>query len=115
MPYANSNGVRIHYQTAGEGPPLLLLHGFTDSLESWRERGYVPALRQHFIVANPADAMFALCREADGRYANAKGRATHIPNATFVSLPGLKHAEGFFRSDLVLPHVTRFLGTVLAS
>jgi hypothetical protein len=40
--------------------------------------------------------------EADGRYANAKGCATHIPNAIFVSLPGLKHAEGFWRPSM--PH-----------
>jgi pimeloyl-ACP methyl ester carboxylesterase len=33
MPYVNSQGVRIHYQLAGEGPPLVLQHGFTDSLE----------------------------------------------------------------------------------
>lgn len=49
--------------------------------------------------------------EADARFANAKGCVTHIPNATFFSLPGLKHAECYFRSDLVLPHVVRFLAT----
>ena len=36
-----------------------------------------------------------------------------MPNVTFVSLPGLKHAETFFRSDLVLPHVMKFLASVL--
>jgi len=35
-----------------------------------------------------------------------------MPNATFFSLPGLGHADTFFRSDLVLPHVIRFLQTV---
>jgi hypothetical protein len=49
--------------------------------------------------------------EADGRYANARRCVTHIPNATFLSLPGLKHAEGVFRSDLVLPHAKQFLAT----
>lgn len=29
------NGVRLHVKTVGEGPPLLLLHGFTGSAESW--------------------------------------------------------------------------------
>jgi pimeloyl-ACP methyl ester carboxylesterase len=53
--------------------------------------------------------------EADGRFSSAKGCVTPIPNATFFSLPGLNHPESYFRSDLVLPHVTRFLGTVLAS
>jgi pimeloyl-ACP methyl ester carboxylesterase len=48
MPYVPSHGVRIHYQIVGNGPPLLLQHGFTDSLESWYEFGYVPALRPQY-------------------------------------------------------------------
>ena len=48
MPFANNHGVRIHYETGGEGPPLVLYHGAGASLEVWRELGYVPALRQHF-------------------------------------------------------------------
>jgi hypothetical protein len=35
-----------------------------------------------------------------------------MPNVTFISLPGLKHAETFFPSDLVLPQVTKFFETV---
>ena len=45
MPYANNSGVRIHYEVEGEGPALVLQHGFGDSLESWYELGYVNALR----------------------------------------------------------------------
>lgn len=48
MPYINNQGVRIHYQVEGEGPPLVLQHGFTDSLESWYEFGYVPALKHDY-------------------------------------------------------------------
>jgi len=252
MPYADSHGVRIHYQVEGAGPPLVLLHGFTDSLASWYEFGYVSALAPdyklilldarghggsdkphepaayeaklnvvdvlavldtlhvptvHFfgysmggqigfamakyavarcasmilggadpyqgylperdqwlamlqqgmatfidgawvpqapispalrarLLANDAAALIAsrlknrdrpsfaevlpmmtmpcllYAGEADGRYPNAKACVREMPNATFFSLPGLMHAEGFFRSDLVLPHVTRFLATV---
>lgn len=251
MPYVNSQDVRIHYQVEGAGPPLVLLHGFSDSLESWYEQGYVEALKPdyqvilldarghgasgkphdpdaydmsrhvadilavldalqvptaHFfgysmggqvgfalaqhapkrfasliiggadpyqgalaerdqwlsmlrqgmatfvraweqqvpispalrsrLLANDAEAMIALriksmerpnfaevlptmampclvfAGEADGRYAGVKAGVAHMPNATFVSLPGLNHAEAFFRSDLVLPHVTKFLATV---
>jgi pimeloyl-ACP methyl ester carboxylesterase len=46
MPYASNDGVRIHYQMEGDGPPLVLQHGFSDSLESWYELGYVDALKQ---------------------------------------------------------------------
>ena len=30
------NGVRLNVQRAGEGPPLVLLHGFTGSIATWR-------------------------------------------------------------------------------
>lgn len=47
MPYAFSqDGVRIHYQTEGSGPPLLLQHGFGGSLDAWRQFGYLQALRR---------------------------------------------------------------------
>jgi len=48
MPYAHNEGVRIHYQTEGAGPPLILQHGFTDSLESWYELRYVEALQNAY-------------------------------------------------------------------
>jgi pimeloyl-ACP methyl ester carboxylesterase len=37
-------GVGIHYEVEGRGSPLVLQHGFTDSLVSWYEYGYVEAL-----------------------------------------------------------------------
>jgi pimeloyl-ACP methyl ester carboxylesterase len=48
MPYANNHSVHIHYQVEGEGPPLVLQHGFTSSLQNWYAYGYVAALRQHY-------------------------------------------------------------------
>jgi pimeloyl-ACP methyl ester carboxylesterase len=48
MPYADNGGVRIHYQVEGEGPPLVLQHGFTESVVDWREAGYVEALRPYY-------------------------------------------------------------------
>jgi pimeloyl-ACP methyl ester carboxylesterase len=251
MPYVNSQDVRIHYQVEGEGPPLVLQHGFTDSLESWYEFGYVDALKpdhtlilvdarghgqsdkphdpdaydlvcftadivavlnaltfpkacffgysmggrirfgmaryaadrvhalilggnhpyqprsatadptievlqqgpeavpsiwtaalspslQARLVQNDVEALVAFRRkrgtfpsheailptmtmpcllfagEADPNYAGVKECVQHMPNATCFFLPGLTHAETFFRSDLVLPHLTQFLATVPA-
>jgi pimeloyl-ACP methyl ester carboxylesterase len=48
MPYTQSQGIRIHYHIEGKGPPLVLQHGFTDSLESWYELGYVEALQNDY-------------------------------------------------------------------
>jgi pimeloyl-ACP methyl ester carboxylesterase len=52
--------------------------------------------------------------EADRVYAGVQECVRHLPNATCFFLPGLTHAETFFRSDLVLPHLTQFLATVSA-
>jgi pimeloyl-ACP methyl ester carboxylesterase len=244
MPFAENQGVRIHYEVEGEGPPLVLQHGFSDSLQTWYELGYVDGLkpdyrlilvdarghgtsdkphepeaykpeynagdvvailadlqisRAHFFGysmggwiafamaqyapehvhaliiggANPhqiappdpylpaltqgAEAIPALwgvpmaqslkarlsandvkaliayrtqrlatpsfaeiiprmtmpclvfAGEADPVYSANKEFVARMPNATFFSLPGLNHPEAFFRSDLVLPHVTQFL------
>ena len=46
--YANSNGVKIHYVTAGNGPLLIMIHGFPDYWYSWRDQ--IPALSKHFRV-----------------------------------------------------------------
>jgi pimeloyl-ACP methyl ester carboxylesterase len=48
MPYANNNGVKIYYEVEGQGPPLLMLHGFAGSLEDWREAGYVAAFKNDY-------------------------------------------------------------------
>jgi pimeloyl-ACP methyl ester carboxylesterase len=52
MPYVTSEGFRLHYQTEGRGPALVLHHGFTLCLEDWYEHGYVSALREtyHLIL-----------------------------------------------------------------
>lgn len=248
MPYANSQGVRIYYQVEGAGPPLVLQHGFTGSLEDWYDRGYVEQLKRdhrlvlmdarghgrsdkprnpeackpelmagdvlalldemgiaqaHFfgysmggrigfylakqapercysmiiggmhpysleggeddpslqalrkgmesfvafreasgpmtperrarLLQGDAAALAAVrlarlgdqgvedalprmtmpclvfCGEADAFYSGAKECVQNLPNATWVSLPGLNHGQAFEGGDLVLPHVTRFL------
>ncbi len=36
--YADSNGVKIHYASAGKGPLMVMIHGFPDYWYSWREQ-----------------------------------------------------------------------------
>jgi pimeloyl-ACP methyl ester carboxylesterase len=47
--------------------------------------------------------------EADPRLPQVQECARNIPHVTFFSLPGCDHVAGWARSDLLLPHVTRFL------
>ena len=45
MPYTSNDGVRIHYEVEGEGPPLVLAHGWLGTAQHWRDAGYAEALR----------------------------------------------------------------------
>ncbi len=48
MPYAENQGVRIYYEVEGEGPPLVLGHGGSYTLDMWREWGYTDGLKDEF-------------------------------------------------------------------
>jgi pimeloyl-ACP methyl ester carboxylesterase len=48
MPYADNDGIRIHYEVEGKGPPLVLHHGFGCYLELWYDLGYVAALKDDY-------------------------------------------------------------------
>jgi pimeloyl-ACP methyl ester carboxylesterase len=248
MPYAMNQGVRIHYQVEGTGPPLVLQHGYMMSIERWYRFGYVEALKPHYqlilvdarghgdsdkpydralytwpisvldivavldalnlpqaifwgfsmgggigfglakyaperlrgliiagasasaggsgpameqvdgsdpeafvaafearlggrlvpefralVLASDTRALVAAAQfrpsledilpriavpclmyigELDGSFHQAQASAAQIPRVTFVSFPGLNHSQTFMRSDVVLPHVTAFLGTI---
>jgi 2-succinyl-6-hydroxy-2,4-cyclohexadiene-1-carboxylate synthase len=36
MPFAEINGMCYRYELSGSGPPVLLLHGFTGTMENWQ-------------------------------------------------------------------------------
>lgn len=55
MPFADSDGVKIHYRIEGSGPALLLGHGFSSNLDMWQSASFYPALRERFTVI-PFDA-----------------------------------------------------------
>ena len=50
--------------------------------------------------------------DKDPVYPEVTACIEHMPNVRFFSIPGLGHCETFFRSDLVLPHVTECLAAV---
>ena len=46
--FVDSDGVKIHYVTAGTGPLVVLIHGFPDFWYTWRRQ--MPELAKHFQV-----------------------------------------------------------------
>lgn len=67
-----ANDVQIYYESYGEGPPLVLLHGFFRSTQVWEP--YVPALAEHFTV-------IAADLRGHGRSTNPTGCFTHSASA----------------------------------
>jgi pimeloyl-ACP methyl ester carboxylesterase len=45
------NGIKLHYLTAGSGPTVILLHGYTQTSRMWRP--IMPLLAQKFTVIAP--------------------------------------------------------------
>jgi pimeloyl-ACP methyl ester carboxylesterase len=48
---ANVGGVKLHYLTAGSGPPLILLHGYTQTSLMWKP--VIPEFAKKFTVIAP--------------------------------------------------------------
>ncbi|AFZ25636.1 putative hydrolase or acyltransferase of alpha/beta superfamily [Cylindrospermum stagnale PCC 7417] len=46
--YITTNGVKLHYVTQGEGPLMLMLHGFPEFWYSWRHQ--IPEFAKNFQV-----------------------------------------------------------------
>ena len=45
MPTLDRDGVKIHYEVHGDGPPLILTHGYSSTSAMWREQ--IAPLSQH--------------------------------------------------------------------
>ena len=71
----------------------------------------MPELTRQYLATISVPCLL-YCGDADPRHAGTKEATGYIPNARFVSLPGLDHGPAFSRSDLMLPHVKGFLATV---
>jgi pimeloyl-ACP methyl ester carboxylesterase len=48
---AEIEGTKLHYLTAGSGPPLLLLHGYAETSLMWKS--LLPAVAERFMVVAP--------------------------------------------------------------
>lgn len=64
MPYASANGVRIYYETHGEGPAITLVHGSGGHHAAWWQQ--VPYLSRWYTVVLPDLRGFGLSDPVEG-------------------------------------------------
>lgn len=62
--FADSNGVKIHYVTAGKGPLVVMIHGFPDFWYTWRAQ--MPELSRHHQVVAIDQRGFNLSDKPEG-------------------------------------------------
>ena len=49
MPYFDNEGIKIYYEIEGDGPPVVLIHGFSGNLEdSWKDSNLIETLKNKY-------------------------------------------------------------------
>src|ERR1700736_2387334 len=84
--YAEIGDVRLHYVEAGEGPLVLLLHGFPEFWYGWRQQ-IQPLAAAGFRVVAPDMRGYNLSSKPDGVHAYDTGQLT-------ADIRGLIHERG---------------------
>lgn len=88
--YVETNGIRLHVAEAGEGRPLIFLHGFPENWYSWRNQ--IRGLSKHFRIIAPDLRGYGLSdRPPSGYDANTVAR----------DLVGLLDALKIQKADIV--------------
>jgi pimeloyl-ACP methyl ester carboxylesterase len=64
--FAEVNGVRLHYLTAGTGDPIILLHGYAQNSHMWRP--LIPLLAKTHTVIAPDLRGFGQSSKPEGGY-----------------------------------------------
>jgi pimeloyl-ACP methyl ester carboxylesterase len=86
------NGVRLHCVVEGEGPLVILLHGFPETSRAWRKQ--MPALADRFLVVAPDLRGF-------GASDKPKGIAAYRTSVVADDIVALIHAFDAERAHVV--------------
>jgi pimeloyl-ACP methyl ester carboxylesterase len=122
MPDIDSGGVRIHFEVEGDGPPVVLIHGFAASIElNWRAPGVIDAITKSRRKVVALD-----CR------GHGKSEKPHDPEAyrgtkmaddaiTVMDHLGIEKADlcgysmgGFLSASLLTRRLERFNSVILS-
>jgi pimeloyl-ACP methyl ester carboxylesterase len=107
MPYADSEGYRIHFEVAGAGRPVVLVHGWgSDLVHNWRSTGWVDALAARFRV-------LALDVRGHGRSDKPHVRAAYGYRALSRDVLAVMDHAGAARAALVGYSMGAFMGVCL--
>jgi epoxide hydrolase 4 len=90
--YIVSNGVKLHYVTQGEGPLLLMLHGFPEFWYSWRHQ--IPEFARDFKVV-------ALDMRGYNDSDKPRGVGCYEMEELILDIEGVVHGLGYDRCVLM--------------
>ena len=88
--FADVNGVRLHYRIAGQGSPVVLLHGYAQTGHMWLP--LVPSLAQRHTVIVP---------DLRGAGDSSKPASGYDKKTLAVDIHGLTDSLGFDRVSIV--------------
>jgi pimeloyl-ACP methyl ester carboxylesterase len=88
--FAEVNGVRLHYRIAGQGSPIVLLHGYAQTGHMWLP--LVPSLAQRHTVIVP---------DLRGAGGSSKPESGYDKKTLAVDIHELTHSLGFDRVRIV--------------
>jgi haloacetate dehalogenase len=92
---AETDGIRIHYARGGDGPPLLLLHGFPQTHAMWHK--IAPQLARRFTVIAPDLRGYGESSKPAGDSAHA----TYSKRVMALDQAGLMRSLGYEFFDVV--------------
>ncbi|WP_342151028.1 alpha/beta hydrolase [Methylorubrum sp. SB2] len=101
-----ANGVRLHVARAGEGPPLVLLHGWPEFWLTWEP--VMARLSQKFSLIAPDLRGFGASEKPDPGPSDRAGPEVHA-----ADILGVLDALGIERAGIVGHDVGAYVGQVL--